>query len=133
MPAGHGLRSRTRDSFSRPFRGKGFIPLSTYLRTYKLGDYVDIKVNSAVHKVRFWFCVRGKGAGYFLRAAGRRLPPPLFACCRLGRPAALPDTVRRSKCSTGGRLLAGVERAVADRYVRPLWRRDHTARRGAPF
>lgn len=52
MPAGHGLRSRTRDSFSRPFRGKGFIPLSTYLRTYKLGDYVDIKVNSAVHKVR---------------------------------------------------------------------------------
>jgi len=52
MPAGHGLRSRTRDSFSRPFRGKGFIPLSTYLRTYKLGDYVDIKVNSAVHKVK---------------------------------------------------------------------------------
>lgn len=58
MPAGHGLRARTRDSFSRPFRGKGAIPLSVYLRTYRLGDYVDIKVNSAVHKVRgresFW-------------------------------------------------------------------------------
>ena len=52
MPAGHGLRARTRDSFSRPFRGKGAIPLSVYLRTYRLGDYVDIKVNSAVHKVR---------------------------------------------------------------------------------
>ena len=51
MPAGHGLRSRTRDKFSRAFRGKGYIPLSTYLRTYKIGDYVDIKVNSAVMKV----------------------------------------------------------------------------------
>jgi ribosomal protein L21E len=51
MPAGHGTRARTRDSFSRPFRGKGYIPLSVYLRTYHIGDYVDIKVNSAVQKV----------------------------------------------------------------------------------
>ncbi|KAK4789030.1 hypothetical protein SAY86_020349 [Trapa natans] len=33
-----------------PFRKKGYIPLTTYLRTYKVGDYVDIKVNGAVHK-----------------------------------------------------------------------------------
>ena len=52
MPAGHGLRSRTRDKFSRAFRGKGYIPLTTYLRTYKIGDYVDIKVNAAVQKVK---------------------------------------------------------------------------------
>ncbi|GBG68957.1 hypothetical protein CBR_g3656 [Chara braunii] len=50
MPAGHGLRSRTRDLFSRGFRQKGYIPVSTYLRVYKLGDPVDIKVNAAVHK-----------------------------------------------------------------------------------
>ncbi|TKY61846.1 60S ribosomal protein L21-1 [Spatholobus suberectus] len=50
MPAGHGLRARTRDSFSRPFRKKGTIALTTYLRTYRIGDYVDIKVNGAVHK-----------------------------------------------------------------------------------
>jgi large subunit ribosomal protein L21e len=50
MPAGHGLRSRTRDLFSRPFRHKGYIPLTTYLRTFKIGDYVDIKVNGAIHK-----------------------------------------------------------------------------------
>ena len=36
--------------FSRAFRKKGVIPLTTYLRKYKVGDYVDIKVNSAVHK-----------------------------------------------------------------------------------
>ncbi|KAI5062237.1 hypothetical protein GOP47_0022777 [Adiantum capillus-veneris] len=50
MSGGHGQRSCTRDLFFRPFRRKGYIPLSTYLRTYGIGDYVDIKVNGAVHK-----------------------------------------------------------------------------------
>jgi large subunit ribosomal protein L21e len=50
MPAGHGVRARTRDLFARPFRKKGYIPLSTYLRTFKVGDYVDVKVNGAIHK-----------------------------------------------------------------------------------
>ncbi|KAE8697905.1 60S ribosomal protein L21-1 [Hibiscus syriacus] len=48
--AGHGARSETKDSFSRPFRKKDYIPLSTYLKTYKIGDYVDVKGNGAVHK-----------------------------------------------------------------------------------
>lgn len=46
---GHGLRSRTRDLFKRGFRKAGYIPLTTYLRTFKVGDYVDLKVNGAVH------------------------------------------------------------------------------------
>eukprot|EP00951_Prasinocladus_malaysianus_P018056 scaffold143380_cov45-Prasinocladus_malaysianus.AAC.3 len=50
MGRAHGLRCRTRDSHSRGFRKKGVIPLTTYLRTFKVGDYVDIKVNSAVMK-----------------------------------------------------------------------------------
>lgn len=50
MPAGHGVRSRTRDLFARPFRKKGYIPLTTYLRTFKIGDHVDVKVNGAIHK-----------------------------------------------------------------------------------
>lgn len=33
-----------------PRRQAGFNPLSVYLTTYKLGDYVDIKVNASVHK-----------------------------------------------------------------------------------
>ncbi|KAJ8752687.1 hypothetical protein K2173_006489 [Erythroxylum novogranatense] len=37
MPAGRGLCSRTSDLFARPFRKKGYIPLTTY-------------VNGAVHK-----------------------------------------------------------------------------------
>eukprot|EP00850_Spirogloea_muscicola_P001094 SM000004S14964 [mRNA] locus=s4:471325:472094:- [translate_table: standard] len=47
---GHGLRSRTRDLFSRAFRKKGYIPLGQYLRTFRVGDYVDIKANAAVQK-----------------------------------------------------------------------------------
>ncbi|KAI9830485.1 MAG: hypothetical protein M1826_004722 [Phylliscum demangeonii] len=45
-----GLRAGTRYAFSRPFRKKGLIPLSTYLRQYKVGDIVDIKANGAVQK-----------------------------------------------------------------------------------
>jgi len=51
MPGGQGYRARTRDMFKRGYRQKGYIPMATYLRSYKLGDYVDIKVNGAVQKV----------------------------------------------------------------------------------
>lgn len=52
MPGGQGYRACTRHTFQRGYRTKGFIPLTTYLRNYHVGDYVDIKVNGAVHKVR---------------------------------------------------------------------------------
>lgn len=48
MPNGHGLRSRTRDTFSKGYRKSGVIPLTDTLRVFKIGDYVDVKVNSAV-------------------------------------------------------------------------------------
>ncbi|KAI0876456.1 60S ribosomal protein L21 [Hypoxylon argillaceum] len=45
-----GLRAGTRYAFSRDFRKKGAIPLTTYMRQYHVGDYVDIKCNAAVQK-----------------------------------------------------------------------------------
>ncbi|KXH58952.1 ribosomal protein L21e [Colletotrichum salicis] len=45
-----GLRAGTRYAFSRNFREKGMIKLSTYLRQYRVGDIVDIKTNGAVQK-----------------------------------------------------------------------------------
>lgn len=36
--------------FKRDFRDHGVIPLSTYMRCYKYGDYVDIKANGSIHK-----------------------------------------------------------------------------------
>ncbi|KAI9819219.1 MAG: 60S ribosomal protein L21A [Pycnora praestabilis] len=45
-----GMRAGTRYAFSRDFKKKGYIKLSTYLRQYKVGDIVDIKANGAVQK-----------------------------------------------------------------------------------
>ncbi|MCJ1393876.1 60S ribosomal protein L21A [Xylographa bjoerkii] len=45
-----GMRAGTRYAFSRKFKQKGMIKLTTYLRQYKVGDIVDIKANGAVQK-----------------------------------------------------------------------------------
>ncbi|CAG8753697.1 14251_t:CDS:1, partial [Acaulospora colombiana] len=50
MPHSYGIRARTRYMFARKFREHGAIKLSTYLKTYKVGDIVDIKANGAVQK-----------------------------------------------------------------------------------
>ena len=52
MPHSHGYNNGTRDMMSRLFRKSGTIPMSTYLIKYKIGDYVDIKANGAVHDGR---------------------------------------------------------------------------------
>lgn len=39
-----GIRRGTRYMFSRQFRKKGVTHLSTYMKVYKRGDIVDIKV-----------------------------------------------------------------------------------------
>lgn len=83
MPGGHGQRARTRDLFSRPFRGKGYIPLSTYLRTYKVGDYVDIKVNAAVQKVRMW-------------CEAHLIDPSHYCCVRIPKKLVIPRVCHTS-------------------------------------
>lgn len=50
MPHSWGYRARTRKLFAREFRQHGMPAPSTYLVKYKVGDLVDIKANSAVHK-----------------------------------------------------------------------------------
>lgn len=45
-----GYRSGTRYAFQRDFKKHGAIPLSTYLKTYKVGDIVDIKANGSIQK-----------------------------------------------------------------------------------
>nr|CAD7259354.1 unnamed protein product [Timema shepardi] len=50
MTNSKGYRRGTRDLFSRKFRRHGTIPLSTYMKVYKVGDIVDIKGNGAVQK-----------------------------------------------------------------------------------
>ncbi|KND90327.1 60S ribosomal protein L21-A [Tolypocladium ophioglossoides CBS 100239] len=50
MGHSYGKRAGTRYAFSRNFRQKGMIALNTYLKQYRVGDIVDIKVNGAVQK-----------------------------------------------------------------------------------
>ena len=50
MPHSYGYRARTRSKFARSFRQHGMPGLKTYLQTYRLGDYVDIKANGAIQK-----------------------------------------------------------------------------------
>ena len=45
-----GVRRNTRDLFQRRFGQNGMPAMSTYLATYRLGDYVDIVANGAIHK-----------------------------------------------------------------------------------
>ncbi|PVF98249.1 putative 60s ribosomal protein L21-A [Serendipita vermifera] len=50
MPHSFGYRARTRDMFKRGFKKRGTIKLSTFLKPYRVGDYVDIKANAAQQK-----------------------------------------------------------------------------------
>ena len=44
-PGGIAASPLTARSFSRDFKKKGMIPLSTYLKQYKVGDIVDVVAN----------------------------------------------------------------------------------------
>jgi large subunit ribosomal protein L21e len=50
MPHAFGQRGGTRKLFSKGFGQKGRLPLSRIMTNFKVGDYVDIKIDSAFHK-----------------------------------------------------------------------------------
>lgn len=50
MVRSNGKRANTRDLFRKGHRSGGRANLTTYLNTYKIGDTVDIKVDSGVQK-----------------------------------------------------------------------------------
>ena len=45
-----GVRARTRDLFSKPYKKHGATPFSRYFATYKVGDYVDVIADGSIHK-----------------------------------------------------------------------------------
>jgi large subunit ribosomal protein L21e len=51
MTTSWGYRSRTKHKFKKAFRRHGAVRISNYLKEYKKGDYVDIIVDGAIHKV----------------------------------------------------------------------------------
>ena len=87
-------------------RQKGFIPLSTYLTTYKLGDYVDIKANAAVHKVRMCCAASRRQLRAEHWAAGEVAAGAVAGAAACGAAPAAAGTARW--CSRPGRC--GMER-----------------------
>ena len=45
-----GVRARTRDLFSKPYKKHGATPFQRYFITFRKGDYVDIIVDGSIHK-----------------------------------------------------------------------------------
>ena len=45
-----GVRARTRDLFSKPYKKHGATPFSRYFVNYKMGDYVDVIADGSIHK-----------------------------------------------------------------------------------
>ena len=62
MPLSNGRNRRTRKLFKRPFRGHGLQNTTTYLHTYKIGDYVTIMCNSSVQQGLPYKAFHGKTA-----------------------------------------------------------------------
>ena len=50
MPHKRGFRHGTRQKLHKPFRRAGAIRMNNYLRPNRIGDYVDIMIDSAIHK-----------------------------------------------------------------------------------
>jgi len=50
MPHSFGYRGRTRTLFKKAYKTKGSPHATVLIRQFKRGDYVDIKVDSSVHK-----------------------------------------------------------------------------------
>jgi len=50
MPHSFGYRGKTRHLFARKFGERGTLPTQVYLKTYRIGQLVDIVANGAVHK-----------------------------------------------------------------------------------
>ena len=50
MPHSFGYKAQTRTLFKKRFGTKGAPNTTTFLRTFKRGDYVDIKVDPSIHK-----------------------------------------------------------------------------------
>lgn len=46
----YGFRRKTRQLLKQPFRKHGMPGASVYLQTYRIGDYVTIRINPAIHK-----------------------------------------------------------------------------------
>ena len=101
MPHHYGQRAKTRHMFSRAFRQHGPEHLSTYLTIYKVGDWVDIKANGAIHKgmpYKFYHGRTGRVWNVTKRAVGVEIIKTVGNRKILKRIHVRIEHVRHSRC-----------------------------------
>ena len=101
MPHHKGYKSKTRDMFSKPFRRTGTIPMSKSAIIFKRGDFVDIKVDGAVHKGmphKFYHGKTGRVFNITPHAVGVIINKPVRGKILKKRIHARPEHLQLSRC-----------------------------------
>ncbi len=60
MPHSFGYRAHTRDLFQKKFRKHGTLPTQTFLKTFKVGQIVDLAGDGGVHKGMYQWLAQPK-------------------------------------------------------------------------
>lgn len=123
----HGYRAGTRSKFRRSFRQHGLPAPSTYMQTFKIGEFVDIMVNGAVQKGMphyFYHGKTGKVWDVTPRAVGVELLKKSKGKCFRKRIHVRIEHVRKSKCQKEfmSRVDEFKERLRTDPKARPIKR-----------
>merc|ERR1711862_139926 len=101
MVNSYGLRSGTRALFAKAYGKNGPEHLSTYLITYKVGDYVDVVVNGAIHKGmphKFYHGKTGRVFNVTKRAIGVEVNKKVNGRIIRKRIHVRVEHVRKSRC-----------------------------------
>lgn len=119
MPHSFGYRHGTRHKFAKDFRKHGVLPTQTYLRTYRLGDIVDVVGDGAQQKGlphkyyhgrtgRVWNVgKRSVGVVINKRVRTRIIPKPLIVRVEHVRPSRCrEDFLKRCKANDAARKAA---------------------------
>ena len=101
MVHSYGLRSGTRHLFAKKFRSHGMPNVSSGLRTFKVGDYVDVVADSAIRKGmphKYYHGRTGIVWNVTPRGVGVIINKPVGNRCMRKRICVRAEHVRNSKC-----------------------------------
>eukprot|EP00118_Oscarella_pearsei_P024495 m.306182 g.306182 ORF g.306182 m.306182 type:complete len:164 (+) comp41026_c0_seq1:83-574(+) len=143
MPNTKGYRRGTRYMFSRAFRKKGPLLTSTYLRVFKVGDYVDVKGNGAVQRGmphKFYHGRTGRIFNVTKRAVGVIVSKPIGNRIINKRINVRVEHVEKSKCRDDflnrrrrNEQLKREAKAAGKKVDRSLLKRQPVGPRGGHF
>eukprot|EP00301_Raphidiophrys_heterophryoidea_P021526 c5928_g1_i1.p2 GENE.c5928_g1_i1~~c5928_g1_i1.p2 ORF type:complete len:160 (+),score=28.58 c5928_g1_i1:47-526(+) len=130
-----GYRAGTRHLYSRDFRAHGIEHLSTFLVTYKRGDYVDIKMNGSVHKGMAHKYYHGRTGRVFdvtKRAVGIAINKRVGNRIIIKRIHVRIEHIRKSRCQEDFKKRIEAGKAAKAEFLKTGVKRSVKRRPGAP-